>query len=41
MASFGEELDRCEMLGVPYLVTHPGSHVGSGEDAGIARIAGR
>ena len=40
MASFGEELDRCEMLGVPYLVTHPGSHVGSGEDAGIARIAG-
>ncbi|HZI94933.1 MAG TPA: deoxyribonuclease IV [Patescibacteria group bacterium] len=40
IASFGEELDRCEILGVPYLVTHPGSHVGSGEEAGIARIAG-
>jgi deoxyribonuclease-4 len=40
IASFGEELDRCEILGVPYLVTHPGSHVGSGEEAGISRIAG-
>ena len=39
MASFGEELDRCETLGIPYLVAHPGSHVGSGEEAGIARIA--
>jgi len=33
------ELDRCEVLGVPYLVTHPGSHVGSGEAAGLARLA--
>jgi len=39
MASFGEELDRCETLGIPYLVAHPGSHLGSGEEAGIARIA--
>ena len=39
IAAFGEELDRCELLGIPYLVTHPGSHVGSGEEAGIARIA--
>jgi len=38
-AAFGEELDRCDLLGIPYLVTHPGSHVGSGEEAGIARIA--
>ncbi|HET8523230.1 MAG TPA: deoxyribonuclease IV [Thermomicrobiales bacterium] len=34
-----DELDRCDQLGVPYLVAHPGGHVGSGEDAGIARIA--
>ena len=38
MDSFGEELDRCEILGIPYLVAHPGSHVGSGEQAGISRI---
>lgn len=37
--AFGEELDRCETLGIPYLVAHPGSHVGSGEEAGIGRIA--
>ncbi len=39
IVSFGEEMDRCERLGIPYLVTHPGSHVGSGETAGIRRIA--
>ena len=33
------ELERCEALGVPYLVIHPGSHVGSGEEAGLARVA--
>jgi deoxyribonuclease-4 len=33
------ELERCEALGVPYLVLHPGSHVGAGEDAGLARVA--
>ena len=33
------ELERCEALGVPYLVLHPGSHVGTGEDAGLARVA--
>jgi len=38
-AALGEELDRCEALGIPYLVTHPGSHVGSGEEAGILRVA--
>jgi deoxyribonuclease-4 len=36
---FIDELERCEMLGVPYLVAHPGAHVGSGEAAGIATIA--
>ncbi len=27
------------MLGIPFLIAHPGSHVGSGEDAGIKTIA--
>jgi len=39
VAGFIDELERCEALGVPWLVAHPGSHVGSGEDAGIATIA--
>jgi len=39
IASFGEELDRCEILGIPSLIAHPGSHVGSGEREGIARVA--
>lgn len=34
------ELGRCHALGIPYLVTHPGSHLGSGREGGIERIAG-
>jgi deoxyribonuclease-4 len=37
--AFREELDRCDLLGVPYLVTHPGGHMGSGETAGLRRVA--
>jgi deoxyribonuclease-4 len=33
------ELERCEQLSVPYLVMHPGSHVGSGEEEGLKRVA--
>lgn len=33
------EMERCEALGIPWLVLHPGAHVGSGEEAGLARIA--
>jgi deoxyribonuclease-4 len=33
-----EELRRCDQLGVPYLVSHPGAHVGSGADAGVTRV---
>ena len=32
------EVERCAQLGIPYLVTHLGSHLGSGEDAGIVRL---
>jgi deoxyribonuclease-4 len=33
------ELQRCEQLTIPYLVMHPGSHVGSGEAEGLKRVA--
>jgi len=33
------ELERTEALGVPYVVAHPGAHLGSGEEAGLDRIA--
>jgi len=33
------ELERCEALDIPYLVLHPGSHVGAGEEAGLAQVA--
>lgn len=34
-----DELERCEELGIPYLVTHMGSHLGHGEDRGLVRLA--
>ena len=34
-----EELRHCEALDIPYLVIHPGSHVGTGEEVGLRRIA--
>ncbi|MEW5702217.1 MAG: deoxyribonuclease IV [Candidatus Zixiibacteriota bacterium] len=34
-----EEYRRCVQLGIEHLVFHPGSHVGSGTEAGIERIA--
>ena len=34
------ELERCEALAIPYLVAHPGAHVGSGVAAGCKRVAG-
>ncbi len=37
--AFLDELNRCDQLGVPGLVTHPGSHMGSGVEAGIKRVA--
>jgi len=38
IAAFAHEMERCDQLAIPYLVTHPGAHVGSGEEAGIARV---
>jgi len=39
VAAFRMEMDRAERLGIPYLVTHPGAHLGAGEAEGIARVA--
>ena len=36
--SFSEEMDRAEELEIPYLIMHPGSHAGSGEDAGLKSV---
>jgi deoxyribonuclease-4 len=33
------ELERCDQLGIPYLVSHPGAHMGTGVDVGVARVA--
>src|SRR2546421_11655805 len=37
---FIEELNRCDLLGIPYLVTHPGAHMGMGEAEGLRRGGG-
>ncbi len=37
--AFVAEMERCHALGVPYLVFHPGAHMGAGEEAGLATIA--
>jgi deoxyribonuclease-4 len=40
LKSLSAELDRCGTLGVQYLVTHLGSHMGKGQDLGLERITG-
>ncbi len=32
------EIERCAQLGIPYLVTHLGSHLGTGDEAGIKKL---
>ena len=34
-----EELEKCEELKIPFIVLHPGSHGGQGEEEGIKRVA--
>ncbi len=38
--SMKDELERCDTLKIGNIVMHPGSHVGSGEEIGLRRIAG-
>ena len=36
--AFRDEIDRCEQLGIPNLVFHPGAHMGAGVKAGLRSI---
>ena len=38
LRSLSEELVRADQFELPFLVLHPGAHLGAGEDAGLARI---
>jgi deoxyribonuclease IV len=37
--AFVDEMQRAEALGLRYLVTHPGAHMGAGEEDGLRRVA--
>jgi len=37
--AFLDEITRADQLQIPYLVTHPGSHMKSGEEIGLKRVA--
>lgn len=39
VAGLIDEMERCEALGIVYLIAHPGAHVGAGEEAGMQTIA--
>ena len=38
VGAFAEEIRRADQLAVPYLIMHPGSHVGSGTDKGLLQL---
>jgi len=37
--AFAQEMKNARMLGLPYLIFHPGSHTGLGEEAGLSQLA--
>jgi deoxyribonuclease-4 len=37
--AFVAEMNRCAALGIRHLILHPGAHMGSGEEAGLAAVA--
>ncbi|MBF0274903.1 MAG: deoxyribonuclease IV [Nitrospinae bacterium] len=39
MLAFADEMKRCHQLKIKYLVFHPGSHGGAGEENGLNKIA--
>jgi deoxyribonuclease-4 len=39
VAAFVDEIERAGRLGIPLLVFHPGSHLGAGEEAGVAAVS--
>jgi deoxyribonuclease-4 len=40
LRALSEELVRADQLELPFLVLHPGAHLGAGEEAGLAKIIG-
>ncbi len=36
--ALAEELTRADQLGLPFLVLHPGAHLGAGEEAGLTKV---
>lgn len=38
-AAMVTEMQRCHALGIPYLVFHPGAHMGQGEEEGLSALA--
>ena len=40
LRALAEELIRADHLELPFLVMHPGAHLGAGEEAGLEKIAG-
>src|ERR1700757_565909 len=36
--ALSEELTRADQLELPFLVLHPGAHIGAGEEAGLQKI---
>ena len=39
LRALSEELVRADQLELPFLVLHPGAHLGAGDEAGLAKIA--
>ncbi|MCT4626719.1 deoxyribonuclease IV [Halodesulfovibrio sp.] len=39
VAALADELERAEQLAIPYLVMHPGAHLGSGTEEALERVA--
>jgi deoxyribonuclease-4 len=37
--NLAEEVQRCDALGIPFVVVHPGAHMGAGERAGLTAVA--
>jgi deoxyribonuclease-4 len=38
VAAFADEISRAGLLSIPYLIMHPGSHVGAGLEKGLAQL---
>src|SRR6478672_1846846 len=39
LRALSEELTRADQLGLPFIVMHPGAHLGAGEGAGLEKIS--